>query len=289
MRGRNLSVGEGDPYCLHPSEVSTLRVLALFFLVLAPFACAGLQNGNALLIERPDWGRYFRAAGVRGTLVLMKDGSAEIMVFDQARARQGFRPASSFKILNACVALETGVVAGPDAVIPWDGTKRSVAAWNKDLTLREAFASSSVPAFQGLARAVGPERMTRYVQASGYGNADIGGGIDVFWLEGNLRISAVEQVEFLKRLHDGKLPFSTKTIESTKDIMTADKGDGWTIRAKTGWTGRTKPSIGWWVGWVERGGEAWYFALNIDMESPEQAKARQSVVMAALKGEAVLP
>lgn len=264
-----------------------LRLLPfLFLLVLPALAAAGQPYPVA---ERADWGRYFQAAGVQGTLVLMKEGSATIQAYDPARAATPYLPASTFKVLNACIALETGVASGPDAVFPWDGTQHPIPAWNKDLTLREAFAVSSVPVFQAIARRVGQERMAGYVKAAGYGNADIGGGIDSFWLEGNLRISALEQVDFLQRLYHDRLPFSKKTMDTVKDIMAQDRGEDWVIRSKSGWAARVDPNVGWWVGWLERGGEVWYFALNIDMAKPEQAKARKDIILAALKGEGLLP
>lgn len=266
-----------------------MRFLAILLLCCLLPACAGAKGGGPALAERPEWGRFFQAAAVEGTLVVMKDGSGKALAHDVKRAREGFLPASSFKIENACIALETGVVSGPDEVFTWDGVKRSAEAWNKDLTLREAFAVSCVPVFQEIARRIGEERMRQYVRASGYGNMDIGGGIDSFWLEGNLRISALEQVEYLQRLKHGTLPFSVKTMDAVKDVMASMKGEGWTIRAKTGWATKDKPGVGWWVGWVDRGGDVWYFALNIAMDTMEQAKARQEVVLAALKAEGVLP
>jgi len=226
---------------------------------------------------------------VRGTMVLVKDGEGKAQTYDPARAVKPFLPASTFKILNASIALETGVVSGPDELFKWDGVKRPVASWNKDMTLKEAFAQSCVPVFQQIARRIGQERMQSWVRKVGYGNGDISGGIDIFWLEGGLRISAMEQVAFLDKYRKGKLPFSARTTDIVKEMMVSAKGNGWVVRAKTGWATRTQPGVGWWVGWVERGGDVWYFALNIDMDKMEQAKARQSVVMAVLKAEGILP
>ena len=267
-----------------------MRLRLLLFVAFLLQACASAataHNPQSFLSVREDWGRYFQAAGVEGTLVLMKEGSGKMEVYNASRARTGYLPASTFKVLNSLIALETGV-AGPETVFLWDGKQHPVAAWNKDLTLREAFAASSVPVYQTIARSVGQERMSRSVEAVKYGNADIGGGVDTFWLEGNLRISAVEQVDFLQRLYRDQLPFSKKTMAVVKDIMAQDKGTDWVIRSKSGWAARVSPNIGWWVGWLERKGEVWFFALNIGMAKPEQAKVRKEVVMAVLQGEGLL-
>jgi beta-lactamase class D len=148
---------------------------------------------------------------------------------------------------------------------------------------------SSVPVYQELARRVGQERMLKYVKQARYGNANVGGGIDKFWLEGDLRISALEQIEFLQKLQQNKLPFSIKTMTAVKDIMVVEKGERWTLRGKTGIIVRVKPNIGWWVGWLERGDEVWYFALHIDINKQEQVNIRKDIVKAVLKGEGVLP
>lgn len=264
-----------------------LLLLALSLLVLS--SCALLGPRGPKVAARSDWGRFFDEAGVRGTLVLMKSGEGKAQVHDPARARERFLPASTFKILNASIALETGAVSGPDELFKWDGVHRSVAAWNKDMTLKEAFALSCVPVFQEIARRIGEDAMEAWVRGVGYGNGEIAGGIDSFWLQGALRISAMEQVEFLDDYRRGVLPFSARTTDMVKDMMVSASGEDWTVRAKTGWAARTQPGVGWWVGWVERGGEAWYFALNIDMDSMEQAKARQRIVMAVLKAEGILP
>lgn len=266
-----------------------MRMRLILFAVLLLQACAATTNRQPSTTERADWGRHFQAAGVEGTMVLMKEGSGRMQVYNPVRARTQYLPASTFKILNSLIALETGVSAGPDTIFPWDGKQHPIAAWNRDLTMREAFAASSVPVYQGIARAVGQERMARYVDAVKYGNADIGGGLDTFWLEGNLRISAVEQVDFLRRLYEEQLPFSKRSMDMVKDMMAQDKGEGWVIRSKTGWAARTEPNTGWWVGWLERKGEVWFFACNIDMTTADQAKARKAVVLAVLGGEGLLP
>jgi beta-lactamase class D len=232
-------------------------------------------------VEAPEFGRFFQEAGVEGTLVLAQE-NGKALVYAPERAATGYLPASTFKILNSCIALETGVTSASE-VFPWSGVKHPIEAWNKDLTLCEAFAASSVPIFQEIARRIGPERMERWVRESHYGNADIGGGIDTFWLNGKLRVSALEQIDFLRRLYRGELPFSAKTQAEVRELMRTESGQGWLIRAKTGFTARVKPGVGWWVGWLERGDEVWFFALNIAITDNAQLTARQEIVKAVLK------
>lgn len=266
-----------------------LRIAVAALALVSLCACARAGARQAAVVEMPAWGEYFKAAGVTGTVAVRKHGEDRTLVFDAARAAAPCLPASTFKILNSCIALQTGVVTGPGEVFRWDGVTRSVAAWNRDMTMAEAFSASNVPVFQEIARRIGQKRMAAFVREAGYGNADIGGGIDRFWLEGKLRISAMQQLDFLERLRTGGTPFTPETVGAVAAMMTVDKGPGWTLRGKTGWAVREKPGTGWFVGWAERGGEVWYFAVNIDMNDLAQAGARVGVARAALRGLGALP
>src|SRR3982074_2875616 len=151
--------------------------------------------------------KRFFDLGTEGTFVGYKVDDYLIIASDKIRSGEAKLPASTFKIPNSIIALETGVVADPDKdVFKWDGVTRSIEAWNKDHTLRSAIAASAVPVYQEIARRIGAERMQKYVDQLDYGNRDIGGGIDQFWLTGNMRIDPVQQVDFVDRLRRGGLP-----------------------------------------------------------------------------------
>jgi beta-lactamase class D len=142
-------------------------------------------------------------------------------------------------------------------------------------------------AFQDVARRVGPDEMGRRLRAFDYGNADTGGGIDTFWLTGGLRISALEQVRFLQRLHERQLPVSERAASLVEGIMREGRSGAATLHAKTGWAGLDaldpeQTDIGWYVGFVSREGAAVYFALNLDLERPGQAGLRRSIALRAL-------
>src|SRR4030081_3072532 len=200
--------------------------------------------------------KRFFDLGTEGTFVAYKVDDYLIIASDKGRSGEAKLPASTFKIPNSLIALETGVVADPDKdVFKWDGVTRSIEAWNKDHTLRSAIAVSAVPVYQEIARRIGQERMQKYVDLFDYGNRDIGGGIDQFWLTGNLRIDPMQQIDFVDRLRRGVLPVSKRSQELARDILPVTKVGDATIRAKSGLLGaeQGKPSVGWMVGWVEKG------------------------------------
>lgn len=210
---------------------------------------------------RPALGEAITAAGYTGTFVLLDPATETLIIAESqpsadtpALAETGFVPASTFKIPTSLIALETGVADGPEFPLAWDGVVRDVESWNRDHTLRTAYQNSTVWYYQELARRIGPERMQHFVDAFDYGNQDIAGGIDQFWLSGALRITPRQQVEFLRRLHQAELPVSDAALAILlDDIMVHERrADGTVIRAKTGWADEGERNVGWFVGSVER-------------------------------------
>lgn len=227
--------------------------------------------------------KHFTDDGTVGTFAAFMGGNNEFIVSDDTRTKQAILPASTFKIPNSIIALETGVVADPDKdVFKWDGITRSIKEWNKDHTLRTAIAASAVPVYQEIARRIGAERMQKYLDAFDYGNRDIGGGIDRFWLTGGLRISPMQQVAFVDKLRRGTLPVSKRAQELTRDILPVTKIGESIIHAKTGLIGvddRTavdgiKTSVGWLVGWAQKSSAQTVFALNLDIREPKHIANR---------------
>ena len=234
---------------------------------------------------REDLARRFTSEGTVGTFVGYKVDDYLIVASDKNRSGEAMLPASTFKITNSLIALETGVVADTDKeVFKWDGVKRSIEPWNRDHTLRTAFVASAVPVYQEIARRIGAERMRKYLDLLEYGNRDIGGGIDQFWLTGNLRIDPMQQVDFVDRLRRGVLPVSKRSQELVRDILVVTKVGDAVIRAKSGLLGAEagKPSLGWMVGWAEKGSAQTVFALNMDCLEPRHIAARMILTQRCL-------
>jgi beta-lactamase class D len=156
--------------------------------------------------------------------------------------------------------------------------------------------NSVVPLYQGIARAVGEERMRHYVERVSYGNAAVNGGIDRFWLDGALRISAIEQIDFLKQLYFDKLPFTKQNQLIVKDALITEASNDYLLRAKTGYSlgapgygDRTKPGVAWWVGWIEKGTAVYFFAANFDIEKDSQLASRKTIPANILRTQGILP
>jgi len=273
---------------IKPHNLLHRLVVATFFTALL-VGCAGTQNPltstpissqatpTATAIPasevRPELKSNFQ--GFTGAFVLYDLNLKRYIRYNPERCAERFIPASTFKIMNSLIGLETGIIPDADYVIKWDGTKYDIPAWNQDHTLRTAIQNSVVWYYQELARRVGEKKMQEYVDAAHYGNQDISGKIDTFWLEGGLRISAEEQVEFLKRLYKGELPFSQRSMNIVKEILVLEKTETYQLSGKTGSGQRITPHESWFVGYLETKGNVYFFATNIEGSDGSGDKARE--------------
>nr|WP_296696697.1 class D beta-lactamase [Thiocapsa sp. UBA6158] len=240
--------------------------------------------------EDADLAALFAAAGVEGTLVIADLDGDSVHVHNASRAAQRFPTASTFKILNTLIALEEGVVAGPDALIPWDGRVHDMPDWNRDHTLASAFATSCVWCYQSLARQIGAERYRSHLARAGYGELAEPFDPVAFWLDGALTISALEQVEFLRRVILRTLPYRDSAYAGLRRVMLAETTEQHRLFAKTGWAARATPQIGWYVGYVEtETPEAtWIFALNMDIRGAADLSLRRDLVRAGLQAKRII-
>jgi len=200
-------------------------------------------------------------------------------------------PCSTFKIPNALIGLDAGVMKDEHHRFGWDGKPRQREAWNREMDLAEAMRVSCVPCFQELARTTGLVRMQRKVDAFAYGNRDLSAGIDRFWLGSTLAITPREQVRFLADLWLDRLPVSPTARNTVRRILRQGGGEGWSWSGKTGSCGHpdtTKQAHGWFVGEAERGGRRVVFAVVEQAEGAVGTRSRE-LARRLLVREGLLP
>lgn len=255
-------------------------VLGLLLMLSGQGIASGEECGSSEALDA-----LFAREGVTGTMVIYDGEAGHCLAHNRSRAVERLYPASTFKIFHSLIALEYGVVKSADEVFyRYDGSPVFLESWKHDADLRYAIRVSQVPAYRKLARRIGPERMKKGLVALRYGNAEIGGNTDSFWLGGPLRISAWEQARLLYALAAKRLPFSERAQEEVIDITELEKGDGWSLHGKTGWaTDNVDIPVGWFVGWVNRGGRMYSFALNMDLPDGKRLGDRERIVREALK------
>jgi beta-lactamase class D len=263
-------------------------LLSMMFLMVQAGAVARAQ----------DLSPFFK--DTRGAFVLYDLKNDRYIRYNEERCRERFSPKSTFKIPNSLIGLETGVIRDAGFVIPWnrqkyppqdDWDQEPFKHWAQDHTLRSAIKYSVVWYYRELALRVGAARMKKLVEAFDYGNRDVSGQIDYFWLGGPLRISADEQVEFLKKFYAGRLPVSRRSTEIVKDILVLEKTPEYTLSAKTGGGSVAEGTyIGWFVGYLETRGNVYFFACNMEGSSyPEIREKRIDVTKRILAELGYLP
>jgi beta-lactamase class D len=203
-----------------------------------------------------------------GTMVLKNLKNHKTYVYNKKRSIKRFTPESTFKVPNALIGLQTNAVRDEYEVKRWDGVVRKFETWNRDHSLASAMRESAIWFYQDMAMDIGETSMQEYINRIEYGNKNILGGIDSFWLDSSLKISAVEQVHFMERLVQENLPFEEEHQKTVKRIMIQDDQDTYTVHGKTG-TRLSDLGLGWYIGFVETKKDTWVFAVNIDGSGTE--------------------
>ena len=240
------------------------------------------------IAEDQSIAHLFMQQGIEGTLVMSALHSDRTFIHNDPRANRRYSPASTFKILNTLISLEERAVSGKDDIFKWDGHVYAIQSWNHDQTLESAFKASCVWCFQDLAQRVGAKKYSDYLHDLAYGKLYEPFVVTTFWLDGSLEISAIEQVEFIKKVYQRSLPFTDSSYETLRQIMLIEQAPAFTMRAKTGLSSQSKPKIGWYVGYIETLKDVWFFAVNIDVRDENDLPLRQKITRLALQTKGII-
>jgi len=241
--------------------------------------------------------KYFDSAHVTGCFGLFDNSQGQFTIYNLAAFKDSaYLPASTFKIINSLIGIETGRISNENMVIKWDGITRfydpgdTAFAWNKDLTMKEAFKVSAVPYYQEVARRIGKDTMQHWLDTLGYGQRygkfSITSNIDTFWLDNSLKVTADEELGVVKRLYFDQLPFFKSTQKTVRNVMLQEDNANFKLSYKTGWG--TKPNgdpIGWIVGWIEENRHPYFFVLQLISDNPhyDMKPARIGILKSILR------
>lgn len=235
-----------------------------------------------------DFQKPFQNCNVQGSITVYDYKNKKWTFSDKRDAKRELLPASTFKVINSLIALESGAVKDEKEVFKWDGVKRDIEAWNADTDMENAFKNSTVWFYEEIAKRVGKKKYKEFLKKSNYGNGKIYGGKGVnFWVYGDFGVTPKNQVEFLKAFYEEKLPFSKRSFEIVKRIMLNEKADNYTLYAKTGRTMAKEPDTGWWIGFVARKENTYFFATRITQkkgtENPRFNDCRKEITKTILR------
>ncbi len=243
-------------------------------------AISNFQASNKMDVTTLDYKPYLDSLQADGAFLLLDLKTNKLIEYQGISKDTMLIPASTFKIPNSLIGLETGELKDELTEFKWNGTTYQIQAWDKNQSLVEAFQNSTVWYFQELARKIGEKHMKKYLAQFNYGNQNIGGGIDKFWLSGDLRISPLQQLEFLKALWNEELKLAKKTTQTMKKVFFVEKRGGATLYAKTGWGFTDGNDIGWYMGIVENQKSTYLFVhamISKDARLELFGEARKSI------------
>lgn len=257
------------------AQKNNMKYTFLFSLLLL-FPCTDnhktrpAERSRPKLIVKQEFQSIIDSFHVKGVVLMYNAKNNTYYSNNFKMAKKGYLPASTFKIPNSIIGLETGVIKDTSTVFKWDGKKRYLTAWEKDLKLKQAFQLSCVPCYQEVARKIGVKKIKNYLKKLNYGNIIINTQTqDNFWLKGNSTITPFQQIDFLKRFYYKRLPISTSTYQTVKYILQINKNQANILSGKTGLSNQNGIKNGWFVGYVEIKKNVLFFATNIQWQAEQ--------------------
>ena len=250
-----------------------MKILYLIPILILFISCTGNKTNSDKKDDKatkreiivPEFQSIIDSANIKGAILIYDIESDKYYSNNFEWSQKGHLPASTFKIANSIIALETKVVESDSAILKWNGEKRRLSIWEQDLTFKNAFHFSCVPCYQKIARNIGANKMNKYLGKLEYGDMKVdSANIDLFWLEGESQINQFQQIDFLKRFYQSKLPISKRTVIIMKRMIVIEENDEYKISGKTGWSFSNGIDNGWFVGYIESEGKTYFFATNVE-------------------------
>lgn len=223
---------------------------------------------STFLFGQTDLQKPFKDCNLKGSTTIYDLKNNQWIFTDSLDASLETLPASTFKVINLLIALQTGVIKDENDTVRWVGsTDTALYGYRpeiyRDMSIKEAFQVSAGWVFIELAKKVGRERYRHYLTLSGYGNGNLTEEGADFWNFGAFAVSPQNQVQFLVKVYEEKTPFSKRNVEILKRVMITEQTSAFTIRSKTGWTRVEGKDWGWWVGYVQQKDNTYFFATRV--------------------------
>ena len=211
-----------------------LRYLLSALFILALFSCTSHRADIDNSLKK-----YFDDNKVEGCFTMFNNSNGEVSVYNMAMDTARVSPDGTFDIVNALIGLHTGRILDDSMLM-------------EGQNMIDAFKTNNVKYFQAVARRIGPDTMRSWMDSIKYGNKDISGGIDSFWLNNHLKISPDEQLGFIKRLYFDQLSFRKSVQQNLREVMLKEDSSQYRFAYKTGIGYNEKGNgQGWVVGWIE--------------------------------------
>lgn len=247
---------------------------------------------TSTLSGQTNFQTYFDSLGLKGSTTIYDYKNQKWIFTDKQDAEIATLPASTFKIPNSLFILDYKAVVDENEIYKWDGKPKShfgieMKVWEKDTDLKNAYKNSTVWFYVAASQKISRKKYKEILRKIDYGNNNLNEKGADFWNYGDFAISPKNQVEFLIKLYENRLPFLQTSIDHVKRIMVSKNEDNYTFRDKTGWTRKNGEDIGWWVGYLTTDDNIYFFATrlikDINEDNPDFLRGRKKVTKQILK------
>ncbi len=247
----------------------------LFFVTMA---CAGQKTESQAPVAEKN---YFGQADGCFLLYNVKTQKFEKIIGEE-RCKQQIPACSTFKVPLAVIAFDSGVLKNTDEVLKWNGKKDVREVANKDHNAKTWMSDSIVWFSQRITKQLGQKKTQNYLDKLNYGNKDLSGGLTQAWLVSPsstgpaLKISAYEQVEFMKKLWSNELPVSAQAMQTTREITYLETSEkGYRLHGKTGsgfYDKERKMHLGWFIAHIQKGDQEYISVANFGDPKPVEVQ-----------------
>lgn len=203
-----------------------------------------------------------------GSFVLYDQSADRWNIYNMDHASTRVSPNSTYKIYDALLGLESGIITPEHSTFTWNGEPYPFHSWEADQDLTSAIHNSVNWYFQAIDSQAGFEAVRTFLQTINYGNQNTGTNLNLYWTDFSLKISPIEQVELLQNFYQNNFHFDSKNIQAVKKALLLSTTSSGSLYGKTG-TGRVngKDVNGWFIGYIETANNTYYFATNIQSSS----------------------
>ncbi|WP_419893201.1 BlaR1 family beta-lactam sensor/signal transducer [Oceanobacillus kimchii] len=283
---------QADSKLQHAKSIGVFLLAGFFVITQIPLASVMANDTNRYAFfnhERTnyeDLSAYFK--DYEGSFVLYDMQEDTYHIHDKEHSTLRVSPDSTYKIYNALFGLEENIITPEQNTIEWNGTEHPYEQWNEDQNLATALNRSVNWYFQQIDQETGLDSIRSHLNHIHYGNQDVSGGLEQYWLESTLKISPVEQVELLQAFYNNRFDFQEDHVRAVKNALHMDEKDGSALYGKTG-TGNVngKDINGWFVGFVETETNTYFFATNIQDEDNASGSIATEITLAILKDKQI--
>lgn len=230
----------------------------------------------------------------------MADATSGKRLVHEGTCDDAVTPASTFNIAISLMGFDSGILRDESSpVLPFqEGYADWIPAWRAASSPTDWMKNSTVWYSQQITSKLGAARFQGYVESFDYGNQDVAGdpgkdnGLAFSWISSSLKISPVDQVSFLRKVVNRKLPIKAQAYDMTSRLLKVKTlASGWEIYGKTGTAFPVKPngtddrtrSYGWFVGWATKGERTIVFARLVQDQKEEEIPAGMRVKEAFLR------